>query len=107
MGLALALEQRGFFVVLLLRLNPSMPLTLPSYALGATNVNIVSYTVASALGMLPGVTLYCWMGDSVGNSVNNPQSTSPMLSIGVTLVATLILVVVMKRTIDQISVEEP
>jgi uncharacterized membrane protein YdjX (TVP38/TMEM64 family) len=48
-----AITQRGGVVVLLLRLNPILPMNLSNYAFGLTGVKLVPYLLASSIGMWP------------------------------------------------------
>ena len=57
-----AVGEKGFRVVLLLRLSPVVPFSLLNYALGATRVRFWTYVGASVLGMLPGTFLYVSLG---------------------------------------------
>jgi uncharacterized membrane protein YdjX (TVP38/TMEM64 family) len=60
-----AVSERGFRIVLLLRLSPIVPYNLINYALGMTRVRFVDYLAASFLGMLPGTLLYVYLGSLV------------------------------------------
>lgn len=48
-----AVSQRGFFVVLLLRMTPFVPYTLLNYYLGLTRISMLYYAAGTLLGMLP------------------------------------------------------
>ncbi|MBI2944923.1 MAG: TVP38/TMEM64 family protein [Candidatus Wallbacteria bacterium] len=60
-----AVGDRGFLLVMLLRLSPLFPFNLLNYALGATRVRLRDYVVASFVGMLPGTFLYVYLGSLV------------------------------------------
>ncbi|MHB8416820.1 MAG: TVP38/TMEM64 family protein [Myxococcales bacterium] len=60
-----AVGERGFLLVLLLRLSPVVPFNLLNYALGLTRVRLRDYAVASFVGMLPGTVLYVYLGSLV------------------------------------------
>merc|ERR1712008_385208 len=68
MGQALdnALEQKGLWIVILLRLSPIIPFNVLNYVLGVTNVRFWHYSVA-CLAMLPGTMLYVFLGASAGS----------------------------------------
>ncbi len=57
-----AVAQRGFRIVLLLRLSPVFPFNLLNFALGVTKVGFRDYAIASWIGMLPGTVLYVYLG---------------------------------------------
>ena len=57
-----AIENKGFKVVLLLRLQPLLPFNMLNYALGLTNVSLRDYVIASWIGMLPATILYVYLG---------------------------------------------
>jgi uncharacterized membrane protein YdjX (TVP38/TMEM64 family) len=57
-----AVKRDPFKVVALLRMTPVLPSAMKSYFLGLTCVDAFAYTAASALGMLPGLTLKVYLG---------------------------------------------
>jgi uncharacterized membrane protein YdjX (TVP38/TMEM64 family)/rhodanese-related sulfurtransferase len=52
----------GWRFVALMRLVPVVPFNLLNYALGLTPISLRTYTLASALCMLPGAVAYTWIG---------------------------------------------
>jgi uncharacterized membrane protein YdjX (TVP38/TMEM64 family) len=57
-----AVRERGWRVVLLLRLSPVVPFSLSNYLYGVTAVPFLPYVLASWIGMLPGTLLYVSLG---------------------------------------------
>ena len=57
-----ALRKEGWQVVALLRLSPVVPLGLKNYLFGVTRVKLRDYLIGSALGKIPGLLLYVFMG---------------------------------------------
>lgn len=57
-----ALERKGFFLVLLVRLSPIFPFNLLNYMLGLSGVSVKNFLIASWLGMLPGTVAYVYLG---------------------------------------------
>lgn len=57
-----AVKKDPWTVVALLRMSPVLPSALKSYFLGITRVDVIAYTFASALGMLPGLALKVFLG---------------------------------------------
>jgi uncharacterized membrane protein YdjX (TVP38/TMEM64 family) len=64
-----AVAERGFQIVLLLRLSPVFPYTLLNYALGLTQIPFRSYLLASWVGMLPGTIMYVYLGTATAELV--------------------------------------
>lgn len=60
-----AIGSEGFKVVLLLRLSPVVPFSLLNYSLGLTRVRLRDYVAASAIGMVPGIVLYVYLGSLI------------------------------------------
>src|SRR5207245_10520288 len=60
-----AVAEQGFRIVLLMRLSPLFPFILLNYALSLTRVRFRTYVLASALGMLPNIALWSYIGASV------------------------------------------
>lgn len=57
-----ALSERAFIIVLLTRLSLIVPFNLLNYAYGATSVRAATHFMATALGMLPAIALYTYLG---------------------------------------------
>jgi len=60
-----AVAEQGFRIVLLVRLSPLFPFIFVNYALSLTRVRFWTYVLASALGMLPNIALWSYLGASV------------------------------------------
>ncbi len=56
------LEGSGVFPVLAIRLMPVAPFVAVNYVAGATGIPLTSYTIGTALGILPAVALYVQVG---------------------------------------------
>jgi uncharacterized membrane protein YdjX (TVP38/TMEM64 family) len=67
----LALDERireeGWKIVFLLRLSPLVPFAILNYLLGLTSVSLRGYVVASNVGMMPGILLYCYIGSAMAS----------------------------------------
>ncbi len=57
-----AVAREGLKIVLLLRLSPLFPYNLLNYALGLTRISFRDYAVATALGMIPVMLMYVYLG---------------------------------------------
>jgi uncharacterized membrane protein YdjX (TVP38/TMEM64 family) len=57
-----AVGEGGWRIVLLLRLSPIMPFSVLNYALGATELRFWPYVFATAIGIVPVMTLYVYLG---------------------------------------------
>jgi len=57
-----ALQEQAFIIVILTRLSLIIPFNLLNYAYGATSVRASVYCLATAIGMLPAVALYVYLG---------------------------------------------
>jgi uncharacterized membrane protein YdjX (TVP38/TMEM64 family) len=62
-----AVGREGWKIVGLTRLSPVFPFNLLNYAYGLTRVSLRDYVLASWIGMLPGVVMYCYIGSLVGD----------------------------------------
>lgn len=60
-----AVAERGFLIVLLMRLSPAFPFNLSNYAFALTKISLRQYVLASWLGMLPGTIMYVYLGSAV------------------------------------------
>lgn len=59
------LEENGFFYVLLLRLIPFLNFDLVSYAAGVSNIRLGHFTLATLIGVIPGICAYNILGSSL------------------------------------------
>jgi uncharacterized membrane protein YdjX (TVP38/TMEM64 family) len=57
-----AVNARSFYIVFLTRFAIVLPFNVLNYAFGLTRVTAATYVVATALGMLPAVLLYVYLG---------------------------------------------
>jgi len=62
-------KRYGFYAVLLARLIPFIPIDAISYGAGLTAMNLKSFLVATAIGMLPRVIFYSYIGEFAANNV--------------------------------------
>jgi len=61
-----ALEEKGFRIMVLLRLSPIIPFNVLNYVSGITAIKFIHYCVA-CFAMLPGTILYVFLGASAGS----------------------------------------
>ena len=57
-----ALRQEAFIIVVLTRLSLIIPFNLLNYAYGASSVKASVHLIATAVGMLPAITLFIYLG---------------------------------------------
>ena len=57
-----AVEAQSFYIVFLTRFAIVLPFNVLNYAFGLTRVTATTYVAATALGMLPAVLLYVYLG---------------------------------------------
>lgn len=57
-----ALRERAFVIVVLTRLSLIIPFNLLNYAYGATSVRAATHMAATAVGMLPAIALFVYLG---------------------------------------------
>jgi uncharacterized membrane protein YdjX (TVP38/TMEM64 family) len=55
--------EKGFLYILILRLIPIIPFNVVSFAAGLTNISYRDYFVSTVLGIIPGVIIFCNLGD--------------------------------------------
>ena len=67
LALDYALEAQAFKIVALTRLALVIPFNMLNYAYGVTRVDALTYAVATAVGMLPIVALYAYLGTLAGD----------------------------------------
>ncbi|MBV9106126.1 MAG: TVP38/TMEM64 family protein [Verrucomicrobia bacterium] len=94
----IAIEKEGWKIVILLRLCP-IPFGLANYLYGLTGVRFRPYLIASLLGGLPSLLLFCQLG-SAGKagldalaSGHLGRSTGEVVVLGIGMVATICAIV--------------
>jgi len=101
-----AVGENGWKIIGLLRLSPVLPFNLLNYACGLTRVKFWHYFFASAIGMLPGVSLYVYIGTLVGNlaAVGTEQrdtTAGEWIFLGVGFAVSIAVVVYVTRIAQQ------
>ena len=61
-AIELALREQAFVIVLLTRLSLVIPFNLLNYAYGASSVKATTHLAATAIGMLPAIALFVYVG---------------------------------------------
>ena len=72
-ALDIALEEKGFRIMALLRLSPIIPFNAINYIGGVTAISLYSYTLA-LIAILPGTVLYVFLGASAGSLADSASS---------------------------------
>ncbi len=88
-----ALERRGGWVIVLLRLNPLTSTDLLSYAAGFTRIPVRNVMLATGIGMAPLCFAQSWLSDSLFNKW--PQLLWPLL--GLAVVYAIVVTVIVAR----------
>ncbi len=82
------LRDRGWVSVMSLRLIPAVPFSVLNYAVGASAVRVLPYTLATVAGLLPGTAAVVILGDALTGHVS-PLLFLVSLSTGVVGIALL------------------
>lgn len=67
------LRARGWLAILSMRMIPVVPFSVLNYAAGASAVRVVPYTLASAVGLLPGTAAVVILGDALTGNISPLQ----------------------------------
>jgi uncharacterized membrane protein YdjX (TVP38/TMEM64 family) len=57
-----ALREEAFLIIVLTRLSLIIPFNLLNYAYGATSVKATTHWIATAVGMIPAIAMYVYLG---------------------------------------------
>jgi len=97
-----AIEKEGWKIVILLRLCP-IPFGLANYLYGLTAVPFRAYVIASVIGSLPGLLLFCQLG-SAGKaeleaiaSGHTGNSAGQIILLSISIAATVSAIVLLPR----------
>jgi uncharacterized membrane protein YdjX (TVP38/TMEM64 family) len=64
------LRDRGWIAVMSLRLIPAVPFSVLNYAVGASAIRVLPYTLATLAGVLPGTVAVVILGDALTGHVS-------------------------------------
>ncbi len=95
------IEERGFWVILMLRLIPLFPFDVISYSAGLSSINYKDFLTATILGIIPGILVFT----NVGDKATEIGSTGFYISISL-LVLLFITAGMLKNKISLKKVEE-
>lgn len=94
-----AVARQGWKAVLLLRLSGLLPFNLQSYLFGATGVGFWPYLAATFLGLIPGATLFSYVGATAGLLAGGEaRGPEQWLVFGAGLLATLAAALLVARS---------
>eukprot|EP00540_Astrosyne_radiata_P010624 CAMPEP_0116835700 /NCGR_PEP_ID=MMETSP0418-20121206/7690_1 /TAXON_ID=1158023 /ORGANISM="Astrosyne radiata, Strain 13vi08-1A" /LENGTH=407 /DNA_ID=CAMNT_0004465395 /DNA_START=48 /DNA_END=1271 /DNA_ORIENTATION=- len=85
-ALDVALEEKGFRIMTLLRLSPIIPFNAINYIAGVTAISLTSYALA-LIAILPGTVLYVFLGASAGSLADSAMSGSDNTTVTIIVVA--------------------
>jgi len=98
-----AVSDGGWQVVGLLRLSPVVPFGIQNYFFAVTNIKLLPYVLATAIGMIPGIILYVYIG-AIGQSIGQGSALQwTLLAVG--LVSTVLVAWIVGRRAKRILLE--
>lgn len=92
-ALDIAVGQQAFRIVLLTRIALVLPFNLLNYVYGATRASTLTYILATAIGMLPAVSMYVYLG-SLSNDLGQIMSSERSLDASTVAVAAVAIVAI-------------
>jgi uncharacterized membrane protein YdjX (TVP38/TMEM64 family) len=92
-------SQNAFNYLMMLRLIPAFPFFLINLLSGLTRVNLGTYVVATALGIIPGSFVYAYAGRQLGTINSLGEIASPNVLLAFTLLGLLALVPIIARKV--------
>jgi uncharacterized membrane protein YdjX (TVP38/TMEM64 family) len=94
-----AVSEQGWKVVLLLRLSPVVPFNVQNYLFGITSIGFAPYALATAVGILPGASLFLSIGAFGHGAEDAGSRTVNWALFGVGLAATVAAAVLVTRRV--------
>lgn len=91
-----AVEREGWKIVFLTRLSPAFPFFIVNYLYGLTRVRLRDYVLATWIGIMPGSTLFVYIGSLVSPDAAK-NSTAAWIFKGIGLVATVLVTVYLTK----------
>lgn len=109
-----AIAKEGGKIVFLVRLAPVFPYNVVNYAFGVTAVSAKAYTVATVVGMIPGVLAYVYLGQatalaaqaaSEGSEVGTTRLVVNVLGALAAIVVTILVARIATKAIREAGVD--
>lgn len=91
----------GWKIVGLMRLSPAVPFNLQNYFFGVTEVKFWHYALATFFGIMPGSSLYVYLGVIGGEAGGGSGSTLKWVLLGAGLIATIIVTVLVSKKANE------
>jgi uncharacterized membrane protein YdjX (TVP38/TMEM64 family) len=104
-----AVRDEGLRLVLLLRLSPLFPFNVLNYGLGVTALSLRDYAIGTAVGIVPGMVVYLWVGSTVSSlgdlargapSAGGPGVALSALGLVATIAVTVQITKLARRALD-------
>jgi uncharacterized membrane protein YdjX (TVP38/TMEM64 family) len=94
-----AVTEEGWKIVAMVRLTPIIPFNVQNYFFGLTEINFWHYVAATAVGIVPGVLLYLYLGAIGGATLGGGEEFGPLQwsFFGAGLVITIVAVWLVTR----------
>lgn len=92
-----AMAEKGFQIILFLRLVPIIPFSVTNYLAGLTPMSFKDYAKATFWGMLPGTIIYVYLSTTVTDFGHNPLAI--FVAIGLLLIYATGIWVVKKKNL--------
>jgi len=89
--------RNAFSYLMTLRLIPAFPFFLVNLVSGLTRINVGTYIVATAIGILPGSFVYAFAGRQLGTLNSLKEIASPPVLLAFTLLGLLALLPILYR----------
>ena len=90
-------EAEGWQFVAFVRLVPAFPFILVNYVFGLTRIPLLTYVLASAIFMLPGIAGYVYLGHAGAQALTGGENTVQIIGVAGLVFAALILVPMLVR----------
>lgn len=89
-----ALEKNGFRAVLFFRIIPIVPYEILNYASGLSKIKLKDFAIATFIGLMPGILISVYFGDSLASVRKAKDIFSPKL-----ILASVLLIIIVASPI--------
>lgn len=86
------IDREGWRFVAMLRLIPVFPFNLTNYALGLTNISVMTYVFTSLITMLPGALAFTWLGHAGRQALTGNEDAVQYALIALAIIAAMAFV---------------
>lgn len=98
-GMEAAFQNRGFWLVLLMRQSPVIPFSAQNYLFGMLGTRIPDYLIGSAIGLIPGTVAKVIVFENARTAIDTGPDGSTLAMTALGVAATILVMCILARAV--------